>query len=161
LSAYRILGIVAFVGCTVAVPQLAAKAVAATTATPATAEVAVLARPVLRGDLLSAADFTSELRPTAQGRGALAASDAAGRESVRNMPAGSVVRSSDVVAPRLVRRGEPVNIVVKSGGLTISTQGRALASGGAGDLVRVVAASTNRTLDGIVDGSGAVRIGAP
>ena len=94
-------------------------------------------------------------------RGAVPASQAAGRESVRNMPAGAVVRASDLVAPRLVRRGEPVNIVVRSGGLTISTQGRALASGGVGDMVRVVAASTNRTLDGIVDGNGAVRIGAP
>jgi len=161
MSKHRIFGVAVFAASAVAVPHLAAKALGATVAPSATTEVAVLARPVLRGDLLSAADFVSELRPTAQGRGAVAATDAAGRESVRNLSAGAVVRASDLVTPRLVRRGEPVTIEVRTGGLVISTQGRALASGGAGDLVRVVAASTNRTLDGIVAQNGAVRIGAP
>lgn len=61
----------------------------------------------------------------------------------------------------LVKRGEPVLIAVRSGGLTITSQGRALGSGAAGQSVRVVSTDTHRTLDAIVDGPGSVRIPLP
>ena len=61
------------------------------------------------------------------------------------------------VLVRAIERGEPVTVNLRSGGLTIATSGRALASGGMGDLVRVVTA-TNRTLDATVEATGAVRI---
>lgn len=124
-----------------------------------TAEVAVLARPVVKGELLSAADFANEVRGASAARGALAPADAAGLEAGRNLAAGMIVRSGDLVRPRLVRRGEPVTISWRQAGLTITTSGRALGSGGTGDLVRVVA-STNRTFDAVVEGAGAVRITA-
>lgn len=127
-------------------------------AAPAMVEVSVLDRAVARGAVLDAGDFAVEARHPAQARGALAAHDAAGKEATRNLPAGSVVRATDLVAPRLVRRGEPVSVVVRSGGLAIATPGKALGSGGAGDLVRVVVAATNRTLDGVVHGPGEVRV---
>ncbi|HEU0065908.1 MAG TPA: flagellar basal body P-ring formation chaperone FlgA [Sphingomonas sp.] len=122
--------------------------------------VFVLAHPVERGQLLAPEDF--ETRPLAPGMaiGALAPDAAAGREASRTLFAGAVVRSTDLVAPRLVRRGEPVTISLRSGALTIATQGKALTSGGKGELVRVVATTTSRTFDGVVEGSGAVRIGA-
>jgi len=53
-----------------------------------------------------------------------------------------------------------VTINIRSGGLTITTAGRALADGAMGDLVRVVASSTNRTLDAEVEASGSVRVTA-
>lgn len=124
-------------------------------------EVAVLAHPVARGEVIGADDFATEPRSPAQARGGLAVGDAVGREATRTLLAGTVVRATDVITPRLVKRGEPVTITVRAGGLAIATAGRALASGGAGDLVRVVSASTNRTLDGIVEGPGAVRVTAP
>lgn len=127
----------------------------------AIAEVAVLDRAVLRGDILSIDDFGNEERSAGRARGALSAADAAGKEAIRNLAPGRMVRASDVVAPRLVRRGEPVTITVRTGGLTINSAGRALSSGGAGDLVRVVSTATNRTLDGMVEGSGAVLVAAP
>lgn len=61
----------------------------------------------------------------------------------------------------LVKRGEPVLIAVRSGGLTITSQGRALGSAAAGQSVRVVSIDTHRTLDAIVDGPGSVRIPLP
>lgn len=133
----------------------------APTGEAAPAQVAVLVRPVERGEMLSVADF--ELLPRAPGLaiGAVAAKAAAGRELVRTLPAGAIVRASDTVAPRLVRRGEPVSISLRSRGLVIATTGRALSAGGMGELVRVVAIATNRTFDGVVEGSGAVRLGAP
>lgn len=129
--------------------------------TAAAADVAVLAHAVMRGDRIEAGDFSYEAREPAAARGALDAGDAAGMEAARNLMAGSVVRSSDLVTPRLVKRGEPVTLRIVSGPLTITAAGRALGSAGAGEAVRVVADSTSRTLDGIVDGEGSVRIRTP
>ncbi|WP_114955043.1 flagellar basal body P-ring formation chaperone FlgA [Sphingosinicella terrae] len=135
-------------------------AVAFQAAAPAAVEAPVLARTIERGEQIAADDFAVEERSAAQARGALPIEAAAGMEANRRLSAGNVVRSGDVIAPRLVRRGEPVTIYVRSGGLTITASGRALGSAGAGEAVRVVA-STNRTLDGVVEGSGAVRVSAP
>ncbi|WP_066779991.1 flagellar basal body P-ring formation chaperone FlgA [Sphingomonas sp. CCH5-D11] len=124
-------------------------------------DVPVLARAITRGELLDATDFSSEPRPMVQARGAIAVRDAQGKEALRNLPAGTVVKATDIASPRLVKRGEPVVIAVRQGALVITTQGKALSSGGAGDLVRVVALSTSRTLDAIVEKSGTVRVVAP
>ncbi len=121
----------------------------------------VLVRAVEKGELLSAADFTVEPRIAGIARGALAPAEASGKEAVRRLAAGAPVRSFDIARPQLVRRGEPVAIVVRSGGLSITAQGRALSGGGAGDLVRVVNAVTNRTVEGTVEKAGQVRILAP
>lgn len=126
-----------------------------------TVDTPVLDRMIERGEILSSDDFTTEPLPPSHTRGAITADAADGMEASRRLRAGAVVRAGDVMTPRLVRRGEPVTIHVRSGGLTISTSGRALADGAMGDLVRVVASSTNRTLDAEVESSGSVRITAP
>lgn len=64
---------------------------------------------------------------------------------------------SDTMEPRLVRRGQPVTLAVRSGVLTITAQGRALADGRKGDVVRVVT-PFSRTTEGIVEGAGTVRV---
>lgn len=121
-------------------------------------EIPVLAHAVARGDVIAVADFELKSATPEQGNGILKPAAAAGREAVRNLPAGMPVRTADLISPRLVRRGEPVTIAWRSGGLAITTGGRALTSGGQGDFVRVVTASTNRTVDAVVDGSGAVTV---
>jgi len=125
-----------------------------------TAEADVLARPVGRGEAFSAADFERGPLPAAQVRGALRASDAIGREATRALAAGSPVRLTDTLPVQLVRRGEPVSILVKSGALTITAPGRALSGGGMGDAVRVFSNGTGRTLDATVSGSGKVLFAA-
>lgn len=120
--------------------------------------VAVLDRPVEAGDLLTETDFVEAPRAPAAARGALRVRDMAGMEAARRLTAGSIVRAGDVIRPQLVRRGEPVAITVRSGGLVISTTGRALSSGAAGATVRVVTQSTSKTLEGQIDGPGTVRV---
>lgn len=145
----------------------ALSALSATVATGAAAQatdtvrVAVLDHPVARGDVLTQGDFTEETRPAAQARGALRPRDGVGLELRRALPIGSIVLASDLMPQQLVHRGEPVMIRVVAGGLTIAATGRALNSGAKGEMVRVVTATTNRTLDGVVDATGSVRIVAP
>jgi len=124
-------------------------------------QVAVLGHAVSKGDRLEPGDFTMEGRTAAAARGALGIEDAAGMEATRNLAPGMVLRRTDVMTPQLVRRGEPVTIKLASGTLLITASGRALTGGGKGDMVRVVTNSTSRTLDGMVDGSGIVRVAAP
>ncbi len=145
---------------------LAAAPVLLAAATPtggaaASVRTAVLDHAVTRGDVLAPEDFTITPLPAANARAALSAKEAAGMEARRNLAAGVAVRSGDVMPRQLVRRGEPVTIRFVSGSLTIAATGKALGSGAKGELVRVVTASTSRTIDGVVDGSGSVRIAAP
>ncbi|MET0309668.1 MAG: flagellar basal body P-ring formation chaperone FlgA [Sphingomonas sp.] len=124
-------------------------------------QVAVLHQPVARGERIEAGDFTMEARAPATARGALSIENAAGMEATRNLQAGSIVRQGDVMRPQLVHRGEPVTIRIASGALVITATGRALGGAGQGDAVRVVVNATNRTLDGVVESAGTVRISAP
>jgi len=124
-------------------------------------QVAVLSHAIEKGTRLDRSDFDSEARTPAAARGALSADDAAGMEAARNLSAGNIVRRSDLMKAQLVRRGEPVTIRIVSGALVITASGRALNGGGQGEMVRVVTNTTNRTLDGTIDGSGTVRVAAP
>lgn len=141
-----------------AAPLLATAAVAQST--PDLVETPVLGRTVEQGELLSADDFTVEALRPAQARGAIIPADAAGKEARRRLQAGATVRGSDLIEPQVVRRGEPVVIMVRAGGLSITAPGRALSSAAAGEPVRVVSTSTNRTLDGVAEAAGQVRVGS-
>ena len=124
------------------------------------AEVPVLARNVQRGEVLAAADFQLEERAAAPP--VLPRPDEIlGKETLRPLVAGTVVQARDVATPRLVKRGEPVTLRIRSAGLLISTPGRALADGGRGETVRVLATATRRTLEGEVEGPSSVLIIAP
>ena len=124
------------------------------------AEVPVLARNVGRGEVLTAADFQLEERAAAPAT-LPRPDEILGKETLRPLVAGTVVQARDVAAPRLVKRGEPVTLRIRSAGLLISTPGRALADGRRGDTVRVLATSTKRTLEGQVEGPSSVLIAAP
>ncbi|GAB5352455.1 hypothetical protein TMRH483_01042 [Qipengyuania sp. 483] len=120
----------------------------------------VLVRQIQRGDLLAERDFASEKVTAGQARGTVSAKEAAGLEAKRTLRSGSPIRASDLTEPRLVRRGQPVTIILRSGALSISATGRALADGALGDPVRVFSEATNQTLDGVVESSGRVRLSA-
>jgi len=140
---------------------LAALAVASAAPSPAAraqVDVPVLSHQVERGDTLAAGDFSVEKRPAAQARGGVPVAEAAGQQAARRLAAGTVVRQADLMRPQVIRRGEAVTIALRSGGLSITTSGKALTGGGVGDPVRVVSLATNRTLDATIESSGHVRL---
>lgn len=121
----------------------------------------VLSHAVPRGTVLGEGDFERKDIQPAMARGALRAADAAGMATTRDLMAGNPVRLGDLAAPALVRRGEAVTILVRSGAMTISAPGRALNDGAMGAGIRVVNLATNRTLEARVEGSGRVVIPTP
>lgn len=146
---------------------LAALATALFPAVPLLAQTAppkvatdVLARTVQRGEVLAAGDFTSAEVVVTQARDAVSAQEAAGREARRTLRSGLTVRATDLAEPRLIRRGEPVTIRLRSGALTISASGRALSDAARGKPVRVFNEATNQTIDAIAEEAGIVRVTA-
>jgi flagella basal body P-ring formation protein FlgA len=145
-------------GCLALMPVVARAQTIAPALPVALLATSVLDHAVAKGDVLAAQDFVAQDVPVAQARAAPRLKDIVGMEAARALNAGTIVRSSDVIRPQLVRRGEPVTIAVRDGGLAITTAGRALGSGAAGEFVRIVSLSTNRTLDGVVESTGTVRV---
>jgi flagella basal body P-ring formation protein FlgA len=68
------------------------------------------------------------------------------------------VRESDVRAPTLVTRGAGVTIVLQTGNLQLSAQGRATEDGARGDAIRVVNLQSNRTVEAVVVGPDTVAV---
>jgi flagellar basal body P-ring formation protein FlgA len=118
----------------------------------------VLAHFVARGDILSLDDFVDPPAGAKASSGAIAPEAASGLEARHALSAGEVVHAADVGEPRMVKRGEPVMVKLRSGGLTITASGRALADGHRSELVRVVVGATSHTLDAVVDAPGVVRV---
>lgn len=146
---------------------LAALAAALFPAAPLLAQAAapmvstdVLARTVQRGEVLGPGDFMSTEIPVSQARDAVSAQHAAGREARRTLRSGLPVRAGDLAEPRLILRGDPVAIRLRSGALTITANGRALGDAARGKPLRVFNEATNQTLDAIAEEAGVVRVSA-
>lgn len=82
----------------------------------------------------------------------------AGKEARRFMPAGAIVRISDLREPLLVVRNRPVRVRFIKGSLSISAEGRALSDGALGESVRVMAPRSKLTITGVVVGKNSVAV---
>lgn len=64
--------------------------------------------------------------------------DVIGLEARVAIYAGRPIRAADVAVPALVERNQIVTLVYQGGGLVITTEGRALDRGGAGERIRIM-----------------------
>lgn len=126
--------------------------------TPAFSESLIATRIVRAQTLLSDADVTLV---AAEIPGALSSSgDAVGLEARVTLYPGRAIRIGDVGPPALVDRNQLVTLVYTAGGLGITTEGRALARGGVGDVVQVMNLSSRTVLAAQVLGDGTLRVGS-
>ncbi|MFT4246790.1 MAG: flagellar basal body P-ring formation chaperone FlgA [Pseudomonas sp.] len=121
-------------------------------------DVLVLNRGIAAGETIGLADISIERRDAARIAGAALASpaDAVGKTARRVLPAGTLLSASDVVSPRLVRRGDTVELVSRRNGLEVRMTGRALSDAGQDERVSVENASSRRIVQGTVEATGAV-----
>jgi flagellar basal body P-ring formation protein FlgA len=128
-----------------------------TLAQPVFAESVVATRTIRAKTLIAVEDVTLV---SADLPGALDDPLAAvGLEARVAIYAGKPVRQGDLGPPTLVERNQLVTLVYLSGGLAISTEGRALARGAEGDEVRVMNLGSRNTVSGRVGPDGAVYVG--
>lgn len=120
--------------------------------------VVVLVRGVAAGEAIPADAVATEARDTSRIAGAALAdvAQAAGQVARRTLPAGTVLSAGDLAAPRLVRRGDPVALVSRRGGVEVRVSGRALGDAGENERVAVENLSTRRVLQGRVGPGGDV-----
>ncbi len=131
--------------------------IAALFATPLAAESLIATRVIRAQTVLTAADVTLV---DAAIPGALNdAASAIGLEARVTLYPGRAIRAADVGAPALLERNQIVTLVYSAGGLGITTEGRALARAGIGDLVRVMNLSSRTIVAGRVAADGAIHVG--
>jgi len=126
-------------------------------AIPASAESLVATRTIRAGTLVLPEDVTlvSSEVPGALGDPAAAV----GQETRVAIYAGKPVRAGDLGPPTLIERNDLVTLIYLSGGLAISTEGRALARGSEGDDVRVMNLGSRNTVTGRIGPDGKVYVG--
>jgi flagella basal body P-ring formation protein FlgA len=76
-----------------------------------------------------------------------------------SLPGGTILTWEDVDYPLLVRRGDPVIIFVEYGSVQVMAPGQALADGRLGERIRVMNTSSERIVEGVVEGEGLVKSG--
>lgn len=122
--------------------------------------VAVLLRPVARGDAIRAGDIAIERKPRGQaGSGAIATiEDVAGLAARRPLRAGQPLRANDLMKPEVVRQNETVTITYDMPGLALTVRGKALETGAEGDVINVMNVQSKRTLQATISGPGRVTV---
>jgi len=120
--------------------------------------VLVLSRGIGAGQVLTADAFVTETRDAGRIVGAALAdpAQAVGQVARRTLSAGSVLSTTDLVAPRLIRRGDNVALVSRRGGLEVRMAGKALGDAGENERVMVENLSSRRVIQGTVSPGGDV-----
>lgn len=122
--------------------------------------VLVLSRPVRLGQELTASDVQEELRSVATltGQPALRRDEVVGRQARRALNSNRVLGLEDVEDKPVLRKGDAVTILLRSGALLLTAQGEALQDGRTGETISVLNVGTKRQLRGKVTATGEVRI---
>lgn len=122
--------------------------------------VIVAARPMSRGTLLRAGDVElTELDVTSLASGYLTTPDEAlGKTLRRNVQLGAAIGPGLIELPKVIRRGERVQILARTGGMEVRMGGEALEDGAEGELIRVRNRSSRRSVEGVVTGPGTVEV---
>jgi flagellar basal body P-ring formation protein FlgA len=81
-----------------------------------------------------------------------------GRELRRDSPEGEVLRSRDIMPPRLVQRGSLVTMKIETPYILVTAQGKAQQDGAEGETIRVMNTQSNRVVEGVVIAPGVVEI---
>ena len=120
--------------------------------------VLVLSRGIAPGETITADAFVPETRDASRIVGAAVAdpAQAVGRVARRTWSAGAVLSATDLVAQRLIRRGDNVALVSRRGGVEVRVVGKALGDAGESERVTVENLSSRRVVQGVVGPGGDV-----
>jgi len=114
--------------------------------------VAVLRNPVSRGQLISASDVGEALREADRLPPGIVMNPAAlvGRRAKRDLNLNRLVTEGELVERTDAQRNRPVTLVVRNGGLLITSPGILRKDARVGDLVEVLSTATRGTVYGIL-----------
>lgn len=112
------------------------------------------------GTILGADDFEMASVPLAiaDAGGYADVTQLVGQQLVRQSRGGIMLKASDVMAPIVVSRNSLVTVLLKTGPMTLTVKGTALANASAGQSVDVLNSVTRKILHGVARADGAVEI---
>jgi flagellar basal body P-ring formation protein FlgA len=123
------------------------------------ADALITTRVIKAGSILQQADVTIV---DADIPGALSDPQAVtGKEAKQTIYPGRPILPDQLGPPTVVERNQIVGLAFIAGGLAITTEGRALARGGVGDVIRVLNLASRNTVQGQVMPDGTVRVSPP
>ena len=120
----------------------------------------VATRALARGEIVRAADVTTERRPKSEAgaEAVVAENEAVGLAVRQPVRSGQALRRLDLMRPELVHRDDNVTLVYAVPGILLTTQGKAVDAGSEGDMINVVNVQTKRTIQGVVTGANRVTV---
>jgi flagella basal body P-ring formation protein FlgA len=124
-------------------------------------QVLVASRFLAKGTILSATDLKTERRELSalpDGHETIP-ENLLGKQLRRALTAGAVVAPQAVKAIPLIRQGETVTLVIRQGGMEVSSSGVALSDAELGQRLRVRNEASKRVVEGTVTASHRVEIG--
>lgn len=122
----------------------------------AQADIVVSTRTIRAKEVISAADL--ELKPTDIADAISDPDRLIGQEARVALYPGRPIHDSDVGPPAIVDRNDLVVLVFSSQPLSITTEGRALGRGAAGDRIRVMNLSSRTTVTGRIRPDGQIEV---
>lgn len=125
------------------------------------ADVVVVTGPVRAGEPIDPSKLSVQRREVGHLDGAVFSdpSELAGRIPARGLGAGSVLTGNDVQAGQPVKRGDPVVLVSRAGGVEVRVPGVALGSARVGERVAVQNSGSNKVIRGrLTPESGVVEV---
>ncbi len=122
--------------------------------------VPVLARPILRGDVVAASDITIERRRRSELAGDVFVDPAkiVGNAARRPLPRGTLLREADIQRPEVVEKNASVTMTYEGPGLQLTMRGKALAGGAIGEVIQVQNVNSKRTVEATVTGPNRVAV---
>lgn len=113
-----------------------------------------------KGEILQLSDI--EMRPASEqlvrSQGVLHIEELVGKSLTRALRGGSPLRIADVTEPDLISRNELVTLYFQKGALTLTVKAKAMQSAALNEPVTVLNLMSNKPIQGIVTGAGAVTI---
>lgn len=121
-----------------------------------------MVRALPAGSILQPGDIEMRQLPLqfANTTGATSLDQFIGRQLLRNQLDGSALRLADVAEPILITRNQIVTLFLKSGAMTLTVKGQALADAAKGQTVSVLNLMSNTVVQGVASDAGTVEISA-
>ena len=127
-------------------------------AAPAWADSVVATRSIPEGAVISAEDVTLVAMDIPDALTAL--KDAIGQIAPSGLNAGRVVLADQITPQLRIQRNAIVALTLRSGGLEIQTEGRAMTEGGIGDVIDIMNLSSRTRISGRINSDGSVLVTA-
>lgn len=123
-------------------------------------EVYVSVAPISRGETVSESDVQLQLMDSSKLNFGYITdkSEIIGMVANRNIAADTVITPRMINLPKLVKRGEKVEIIAEIDGVVIRVEGEALEDGAKGDMIRVRNTSSKKVIEAVVIAPGKVKV---